>query len=227
MTSTWLLFLSFIYSDLLIFNNFSALLVHIRKIQRNSMMNKRLLLLILSITALFVSGCSSSPVFKDPHEKNQSLVVAYIDMSDADSEATWMSAKVIVKRGKEPTWYTFGFIRDKKLGVILHNQYVTPGKIKLDAFGGNATGFFDNAIYQYNFPAQGRGMGALNIKKQGIYYAGSFKFIPVETGFFERGKFDIKRTKKPTEKEVLSAFLKQVEDGKWKKMIQARIKRLK
>jgi len=178
-------------------------------------------------TTLFLTGCSSSPVFKDPHKKNQSLVLAYINMSDADSEATWLRAKTIVKRGKKPEWYSFGFVRDEKLGPILHNQYVEPGKLKLDAFGGNATGWFDNAYYQYNFPAQGKGMGALEINKPGIYYAGSFKYIPVETGFFEQGKFDIERVKSPTEKEVLTAFLKHVEDGKWKKMIQARIKKLK
>jgi len=177
--------------------------------------------------AVLLTGCSSSPVFRDPQEKNQSLVLAYVDMSDADSEATWLRAKVITKRGVKPTWYSFGFVRDDKLGPILHNQYVTPGKIKLDAFGGNATGFFDNAYYQYNFPKQGRGMGALTVKKPGIYYMGSFKYIPVETGFFEKGKFDIKRVNKPTEKEVLQKFLKHVENGKWKKMIQARIKRLK
>jgi hypothetical protein len=190
-------------------------------------MGKQLLLWITIIATALISGCSSSPVFKDPHKKNQSLVLAYVDMSDADSEATWLRAKTIVKRGKKPSWYSFGFVRDEKLGPILHNQYVEPGKIKLDAFGGNATGFFDNAYYQYNFPSQGKGMGALNVKKPGIYYAGSFKYIPVETGFFEQGKFDIERVNKPTEKEVLQKFLKHVEDGKWKKMIQARIKRLK
>jgi len=189
------------------------------------MHNKLLTLIIL--TAVFITGCSSSPVFRDPHKKSYSLVLAYIDMEDADSEATWLRAKTVEKRGKKPSWYSFGFVRDEKLGTILHNQYVTRGKIKLDAFGGNATGFFDNAYYQYNFPSQGRGMGAVDIKKPGIHFAGSFKYIPVETGFFEQGKFDIKRVNSPSEKEVLKAFLKHVEEGKWKKMIQARIKKLK
>lgn len=189
-------------------------------------MSRRILFCLLLISFSLVS-CSSSPVFRDPHKENYSLVLAYVDMSDGDSEATWMRAKTIVKRGQEPLYYHFGFVRGQTLGPILHNQYVEPGKIKLDAFGGSATGFFDNAIYQYNFPAQGRGMGTLDIKKPGIYYAGSFKYIPVETGFFEQGKFDIKRVNKPTEKQVLQEFLLHVEDGKWKKMIQARIKKLK
>lgn len=190
-------------------------------------MIRNLSLLMLIATAFFISGCTSSPVFKDPHKKSYSLVLAYIDMSDADSEATWMNAKVVKKRGEKPSWYQFGFVRDEKLGTILHNQYVTRGKIRLEDFGGNATGWFDNAIYRYNFPSQGKGMGALNIKKPGVHFAGSFKYIPVETGFFEQSKFDIKQVKSPTEKEVLTAFLKHVEDGKWKKMIQARIKKLK
>lgn len=190
------------------------------------MMVRKLLLGIFVTLTLILTGCSSSPVFKNPHENNQSLVLAYIDMSDADSEATWLRAKVITKRGVEPTWYSFGFIRDDKLGTILHNQYVTPGRIKLDAFGGNATGFFDNAYYQYSFPSQGKGMGAVKIKKQDIYFAGSFKYIPVETGFFEKGKFDIKRVNKPTEKEILQKFLLHTENGKWRKMIKNRIKKL-
>lgn len=184
------------------------------------------LALLLAVSTLLLS-CSSSPVFKDPHKENYSLVLAYIDMSDADSEATWMQAKTIVKRGKEPLWYSFGFVRGKTLGPILHNQYIEPGKIKLNAFGGVATGFFNSGIYEYNFPAQGKGMATLDIKKPGVYYAGSFKYIPVETGFFEQGKFDIKRTNTPSEKQVLQEFLEHVEEGKWKKMIQARIKRLK
>jgi hypothetical protein len=190
-------------------------------------MVRKLFIGILITTALLISGCSSSPVFKDPHKKSYSLVLAYIDMSDADSEVTWMDAKIVKKRGKKPSWYGFGIVKDEKLGTILHNQYVKRGKIKLDAFGGSATSFFDNAIYRYGFPAQGRGMGAVEIKKPGIHFAGSFKYLPVETVIFEKGKFDIKRVKSPTEKEVLTAFLKHVEAGKWKKMIQKRIKKLK
>ena len=189
-------------------------------------MYKKQLLLITIITAM-ISGCSFAPVFKNPENKKQSLVLAYIDMEEAPSNATWLSAKVITKRGVKPSWYTFGVVHNKKIGAILHNQHVKPGKIKLESFGGNATGFFDNALYQYNFPSQGRGMGAVEIKKPGIYYAGSFKFKAVETGFFEASKFDIERTDKPTEKEVLQNFLSHVEEGQWKKMIQKRIKELK
>lgn len=181
------------------------------------------------ISSLLMSGCSSSPpVFKDPHKKIYSLVLVYIDMSDAKSEATWLRAKVITERGIEPSWYKFGFVRDKQLGTIFHNQYVSAGhEIKLDAFGGSAKSAFDNTYYKYGFHSQGRGMGSLKINKPGIYFAGSFKYIPVKTGFFKAKKFDIKRTKKPSEKEILQKFLLHVDDGLWKTMIIKRIKRLR
>jgi len=178
----------------------------------------------IALLAQFMTGCSSSPVFKDPEKPNHSLVLMHIDMSDGPTKAHWVEATQY--RPKRDQQY-FGFVSDKELGTIMHHQRIVPGKYKLTSFGGTGSSWGQTTRYTFGFPPQG-GLAKMDIKRPGIYYMGSFKYKKVKTGFFEQAKFTIEKQDKPTEKEVLTKFLAHVEkDGKWRKMIEKRIKELK
>lgn len=179
--------------------------------------------LILSLQGCFLA---SKPVFKDPKRDGVSLALIYIDMSDAPSNAQWVQAKLVKPRNAKFKYYRFGFVKTKDMGYINHNQFVVPGIYKFTSFGGNAKNFLANAVYQYEFPKQGRGLGTMKVKNQGIYFAGSYKYVKVKTGFFQKKKFDIKRVKYPSEKEVLSRFLAHMDDGKWKNMVEKRLREI-
>lgn len=178
-------------------------------------------LVLIAVLAQLLIGCSSRPVFKDPKEPNHSLVLMHIDMTDAPTYAHWARATQFTPTQR--FYYRFGSVPDDKLGTILHNQEVEMGKYKFTAFGGSA----GNTNYTFGFPPTG-GLAKMQIKKPGIYYVGSFKYSEVKTGFFEKGKFNIEKQDKPTEKEVLTRFLKHVEkEGKWRRMIEKRLRELK
>lgn len=189
------------------------------------MISNSRLFFVLSLM-LLVFGCAGQPVFKDPKDKSVSLVIMYIDMSEAPSNSEWVMSKMVRPKVSKP-YYRFGFVKDPQIGYINHNQYIKPGIYTFSSFGGNAKNFLANARYNYNFPTQGRGMAVMKIKKQGVYFVGSFKYKKVKTKFFEQKKFEIQRTKSPTEKEVLTKFLGHMEEGKWKTLVQRRLARLK
>lgn len=172
-------------------------------------------------------SCGGKPVFKDPVRPNLSLALIYIDMQQAPSRSEWVSAKRLKPKTKKP-YFRFGHVKDKNLGLINHNQYIEPGLYKFAAFGGVGRGFLNsNSIFEYAFPAQGRGLATMNVKKPGVYFVGSFRYVKVKTGFFEAKKFDIERINKPTEKEVLTQFLPHMEEGRWKQMVKKRLRQLK
>lgn len=179
---------------------------------------KLTLLFLIALTSFY--GCSSrDPYIREPASNQHSIVFGYIDMDSAMTDIDWISAKKIKPKVKKP--YYFFSVDDG----MFYSSFIVPGTYMFASFGGSS--FWKRMSASYNFPEQGRKEMDLSVKKQGLYYVGSYRFKTTDKGWFKEDEYDVVRTKRPTEKELLVRLLEKVKSDFWRKKINARIKRLK
>ena len=180
----------------------------------------RTVLGLLAIAALLLlGGCASSGPARDINDPTNSLVFAYIDMEDAPTEMSYANIRQVYPKGEEGFW---------GMGVdegMLFNQYLPAGGYQMANFGGSG---FWSGQHEYSFPTYGRNVTAVRADKPGIYFLGAYKYVDVETGFFEAGKFNIAPIESPTEKELLQriAEMDWVKGTQWEERIRARLAEL-
>jgi hypothetical protein len=181
-------------------------------------LKNRMLLLGAIVIVLALGGCASLDMV-EPENDQVSLVVGYMDMSDAPATLDWISAKKMSPRTEKPF---YNFAVDKGLFWHGHADF---GVYKFDSFGGNG-GLLSNTRYTFQFPSQGKGDLDFELKVPGVYYIGAFKYVPEKTGLFEPGKFNIVRVSKLTEQEALSRMLKYAGSTKWRDRIMERLNQI-
>jgi hypothetical protein len=175
--------------------------------------------LLILVALLAACGSSSIGPERDINDPTNSLVFAYVDMSEAPTKIDGASLK---PQGEEGYWH----MNVAKDGQLLSQPYLPPGAYQLSQLEGS--GFFaGNNVYR--FPAYGRNETAVRIQKPGIYFLGSYRYTKVKTGFFEGGKFAIERTNQPTELELLQRLEKEswVKGTQWEARIRNRIAELR
>lgn len=151
---------------------------------------------LIAIAASLVA-CAGAPV--DPNDTTRSVIFGYIDMDEAPTSVDWV---FIQQYDGTSDGYSIG--ADK--GLFYHVG-VTPGPYQVTQFGGS--GFLAGEVI-YNFPDTGRNETALVVEEPGAYFAGSFGYQKIKTGFFEQKQFDIQPTASPTEAVVLQKVRKHM-----------------
>jgi hypothetical protein len=171
--------------------------------------------------ALILGACGSSPHLNNaPADKNVSMVYGYIDMEDAPSKLQRVTMKKLKPKTSEP-YYHFWVVD----GMFFRNN-VPPGTYKFTQFGGFSG--WKNVDYTYSFPSQGRGGLDRRIRRPGMYYVGSWKYVKIKKkSLFAQDKYDLVRVKSPTEKELLQKMLPYAKHPHWKDMIDARMKKVR
>lgn len=150
--------------------------------------------ILLGLLPLVLMGCATSQV--DPNDTTRSIIFGYIDMADAPTNVS--SVRLKVYDGKD-----LGYTVPAYKGLFYHLG-VKPGPYQVDTFSGS--GFFAGDVV-YDFGGKGRNATATIVREPGIYFMGAHKYTKVKTGFFEQGKFDMKKVSNPTEKELLTGVL--------------------
>ena len=180
---------------------------------------KRIMCLLGALAvALALSGCASLAMV-EPQNDQVSLIVGYMDMSDAPASLGWITAKKMSPHTDLPY---YRFVVDN--GLFYHAR-AEPGVYKFDSFGGQG-GVFGGTQYTFQFPSQGKSELDFEIKAPGVYYVGAFKYVQEKTGLFEQGKFDIVRASKMSEQEALSRMLKYAGSTKWRDRIMQRLNQI-
>jgi len=183
-------------------------------------MKKRTILGLVAFAAmLFLGGCASSGPARDINDPANSLVFAYIDMEDAPTEMSYANIRQVFPKSEEGYW---------GMGVddgLLFNQYLPAGGYQMANFGG--AGFWSGE-HEYSFPIYGRNVTAVRADKPGIYFLGAYKYVEVDTGFFEQDKFNIAPMASPAEKELLTRIsqMKWVKGSQWEERIRTRLAEL-
>ena len=107
-----------------------------------------------------------------------------------------------------------------------HTHFLPACSYQFSNFGGvNCLigGFLCGTPHEYSFPAQADGF---RFPKPGLYFLGSYRYKHIDRGLFKADNFDIERTSKPTELEVLQKILPHYKDDRWEPLIKARIREL-
>lgn len=179
---------------------------------------RRLLLLAMLLT-LAACGSSSIGPKRDINDPSNSLVFAFVDMSEAPTK---IDSAHLKPQGEEGYWRMS--VADD--GQLISQAYLPPGAYQLATLRGS--GFFAGENV-YRFPEYGRNQTALRIQKPGVYFMGSFRYAKVKTGFFEGGKFMIEKVQSPTESELLQRLQKEdwVKGTQWEARIRNRLQELR
>lgn len=181
---------------------------------------------LILVFALLMVGCAGlDPV--DPKDHTLSVVYGYFDMEEAPADLNWVS----IRQYKGKRHYYNAAARENS---FFYHIGIEPNSYQVEKFGGAGNSFFGPDSYVFNFGTAGRNETAVRIKKPGVYFLGSYKFIEHEGGFFEGDKFEMKPSKKPTEKQVLQMvyddFIEEEHDKEYPhqtRLIKLRLKKLK
>ena len=161
-------------------------------------------MIVMAACVLAAAGCASKGEPIDPKDETMSMVYGYFDMTDAPSDLRWVSIK---KYGDKPLFYEAG----AKEGLFWHVG-VAPGSYQVETFGGNGgIPMLTSSPYRYNFGTRGRNDTAIRIKRPGLYYMGSYKYVEHKGGFMEADRFEMKSVRAPSEKEILQRLVKAME----------------
>lgn len=174
----------------------------------------------LVLLSLMLAACGSNSIGpeRDINDPTNSLVFAFVDMSEAPTKIDGASLK---PQGEEGYW-RMTVAGD---GQLLTQPYLPLGAYQLATLQGS--GFFaGNNVYR--FPTYGRNETAVRIQKPGIYFMGAYRYAKVKTGFFEGNKFAIERVKSPSEAELLQRIQKEdwVKGTQWEARIRNRLAEL-
>lgn len=175
--------------------------------------------LVIALLALPQTADAKKGYLKEkPEEPNLSIVFGYLDMDDAPTKLKWISMKRVRPRTPKP-YYNFWV----KKGFF-YRASVPLGSYHFDSFGGYSG--MRNTDFSFEFPKQGRGEIDPVIKKQGVYFVGSYKYKKIKTGIFKPKQFDIEKINSPNEKELLTQLLEYAKHPEWVRLIQNRLKEL-
>lgn len=168
-------------------------------------------IIILSFSLLFV-GCATKDLVA-PHKDDVSLVFGYIDMQDAPSK------KIDHARIKSVQPNLPGEKMVYSVDNVLFTPFLRPGKYKFTRLTSYHLG--GNSGTDYDLGYQGRSEMDPVIKKPGVYYFGSYKYVSGDDGF------TFERIEKPDEKSLLLKIKPYAKHDYWIKMINTRLDELK
>jgi len=151
--------------------------------------------------AVLTSSCSStSEEIVDPNNKNVSLIYGYIEMREAKRTLNWLS----FRRYRPSAQRYYAKIYD---GLFYHIG-VEHGSYQVEKFG--SYGNRSNHGMIFTFGASGKNQTAIKIKKPGLYNVGTYKYVAEKDRRGNRTKFSFKKSKIPSEKELLTELLRSV-----------------
>lgn len=141
---------------------------------------------------------------------NHSTVYGWVDIEDA---APNRLHQAVFFQYRPKTEYPYHYLAVEKFagGYLFYGHTFENGAFKLNQVSGQKCFLMcGNTIYSYDFGKQGGRHGAVKIQKPGVYYVGAYKLSDLKTGWFEQGKFEIKRLKRgPSRKQMLEHILKE------------------
>jgi hypothetical protein len=156
--------------------------------------------------ALLACGGGLSKDIEPPEVEQASFVFGHLDMEEASTDVDVVTFERLAPRTDE-NFYNF-----RVDDGTFYAEYIPPGSYVLDGFS-SAGGMFSQPT-RYAVPRQDNPI-RLTIREPGVYYVGTWKYLEVETGFFEAGKFDITPVGTPTAKQLVQVILPHAEDTNW------------
>lgn len=173
-----------------------------------------------------LAACAVQPTQAVDNSPQRSvLIYGYVDMSQAPVSLSMIGFRQLEPQPQDPNgpiWYlpsTEGYFYGSGLPL---------GRYILAEVGGQncLLGWLLCGDVQ-KFPYISEDPG-FRIKKPGLYYFGSIRFIELSPGNFFIGprRYKLQAEKSPSEREVLMKIMPRYENGPWKPILEARLREL-
>lgn len=166
---------------------------------------------MLVFSVVLLVGCASGTTVTDFNDR--SLGYGWLNIKDVDANRLH-SVDIYQFRPHTSEPYYPTALKEFKGGYLYYTIALPNGSHKtVSASGQRCLGFLcGNTIYNYSFGKQGDDVGAVVIKKPGVYHMGSYNLNNVKTGFFEQSKFDVApAANAPSRREMLEEILKEID----------------
>lgn len=175
--------------------------------------------LFIGMIFILLTGCGG-PNMGKPETGNESLIIGYLDTSEAPGSFSGVTMKKIQPPDPQP--YVSFWIND---GLFL-GANLKPGIYKMFNFR-TRTYLLENAIYTHPFPQNLKNELDTKIERPGIYYVGSWKYkLLAHNPWAHAVTYDLVPIEHPNELELLQRILPHSSDSYWTNMIRKRISEL-
>lgn len=184
--------------------------------------------LLFVALAFVLTACGPSMYVKDMNDSKSSLVFGYIHASKGPMYFHWVQLRRIDAAGNEEYYTT----RSNEDGLF-YLENVPLGRYEIHRMGRDCMPMGPNVVSNGAGGGvvwslgQGSKATAMQIKRPGVNYLGSFQFTFVEgKGLFSRDTFTFTRANTPSEKELLQTLLPFAKETGWERNIKKRMAEL-
>ncbi len=177
---------------------------------------------LLVAFALILTACGPSMYVKEMKDPKSAMIFGYIHASKGPMYFHWVQLKHTDAAGNEEYYTT----RSNEDGMF-YAENLPLGQYQIHRIGQGNTPLGSNAIsgggVVWSLGEGGGKATAMQVRRPGVQYFGSFKFTFIEgEGFFGRDSFNFERVASPPEKELLTRLLPYTEDTAWEAGIKRR-----
>lgn len=150
----------------------------------------RIVLFVFLPFLVLSTGCATfnNGTNVSPSDDSRSVVFGQFDLNG--ERIDWVTFRELGPRSKIYHVPVYS-------GVFFHIG-VPETSVQVNSFGRN----HDKVLYRYDFSSAGRDLTTKDISEPGVYFMGSYKILESDS------EFDVAKTRKPSEKEVLEKVLK-------------------
>ena len=167
--------------------------------------------------AVFVSAACSLPAPPDEILKpGNSMIFGHIEAPEEIIEVE------LREYGK---FYIPPFVKPPRVMIFKNGHFMAenlaPGKYFISAFNSNRNDFVlvndKRTAYQ----------DIIILKPDEAKYIGSYRISDVQAGLLDHGDFDIRKTRKPSERRIIRHLFRVTEGTVWQAMLQKRLMQLR
>ena len=174
--------------------------------------------MILTVLTLSISGCATKP--KPPFEmKSSENAMIYGNIHIAGHEVTEVELR------EYGTLYIPPFRKPPRVMIFRNGNFVAenlkPGNYYISRFISKKLEY--NLVKDARFSYQ----WVFNVEPGALKYVGAYEITDVEPGIFQKGKFNVKSVRHPTERKVLKHIYEITEGTGWQARVDRRIKSLR
>lgn len=175
---------------------------------------------------LSMSACISNSKYLEHVDpaKGDSLVVVYVDMKQAPSLAEWGWIKAVNPIDGKVN-FKVSHVKSDKYKTILFAQNIPPGKYYLEKIAGQ-TDSFSKKNFSYSLGSAKSPLVEFKVRKQGVYYLGSYKYNHIKSKFGKKtmDDFNFVANKKIKSKDVLRELATKIDNQHLRKMIKKSVR---
>ncbi len=171
---------------------------------------------LMGLCALFITACSMPAPPDEIKRPGNSVIFGHIDAPEEIIEVE------LREYGK---FYIPPFVKPPRVMIFTNGHFMAenlaPGKYFISAFNSKRNEFVlvndKRSAYQ----------DVIILKEDEAKYIGSYRISNIKSGLLDHGDFDIRKTRKPSERRIIRHLFRVTEGTVWQAMLTKRLMELR